>query len=144
MKMKMNTRLAAVCAGVLALSAMGATQIESIIKVAGIGMAVQQFGPQINSAINSAVRHRDTAQMSTKVVPILSAGVGGRQAIGAAQVTGPRRQIDQVTAVAQLDQDLFGRQVKARIMVPVSSQDVVRDIRRVDGVGVSAIVDLRL
>ncbi len=52
--------------------------------------------------------------------------------------------MDKVKAVAQLEQDLFGREIKIRAMIPVSSDNVVNNIRKVDGVAVSGIVDLKL
>ena len=137
-------KISYIAAGILALTAVGATQIKQIIKVIGVGAAVKQFGPQINSAINKLASHTDTTTRATKVVPIISAGINSRQAIGAAQVMGPKSLVDKVQAVAQLDQDLFGREVKIRAMIPVESQDVVKNIRKVDGVGISGIVDLKL
>ncbi|MGV3617997.1 MAG: hypothetical protein ACO1SV_21945 [Fimbriimonas sp.] len=142
--MKINRKLALTAAGVLVLSAIGATQIRQIIKVVGVGAAVKQFGPEINRGINKLTSHKDTYDMTTKVVPIISGGISSRQAVGAAQVMGPRDKVEQVQAVAQLDQDLLGREVKIRAMVPISSKEIVKDIRRVEGVGVSGIVDLKL
>ncbi len=141
MKMK---RAWFVVAGVLALSGIGATQIKEIIKIVGVGAAVKQFGPQINTAMNKLANHKDTSTRATKVVPIISAGINSRKSIGAAQVMGPKSLVDKVQAVAQLEQDLFGREIKIRAMIPVESQDVVKNIRKVDGVGVSGIVDLKL
>lgn len=139
-----NKKAWLVAAGVLALSALGATQIKQVIKIIGVGAAVKQFGPEINRGINKLANHKDTSTRTTKVVPIISAGINSRQAIGAAQVMGPKSLVDKVQAVAQLEQDLFGREVKIRAMIPVESQDVVKNIRKVDGVGVSGIVDLKL
>jgi len=130
--------------GLVALSLVAFAQIKQIIKVVGVGAAVKQFGPQINNAINKLANQRDNNRVMTKVVPIISAGLASRQAIGAAQVMGPPEQVAKVQAVAQLDQDVFGREVKIRAMVPVESKDVVKDIRRVEGVGISGIVDLKL
>jgi len=141
----MNRKKGILIAGaVLALFAVGATQVREIIKIVGVGAAVKQFGPQINSAINKLASHTDTTTRSTKVVPIISAGINSRKAIGAAQVMGPKSLVDKVQAVAQLDQDLFGNEVKIRAMIPVESQDVIKGIRKVDGVGISGIVDLKL
>ena len=126
------------------MAAIGSTQIREIIKIVGVGAAVKQFGPQINSAVNKLANHKDTSTRSTKVVPIISAGINSRKAIGAAQVMGPKSLVDKVQAVAQLDQDLFGREIKIRAMIPVESQDVVKNIRKVDGVGISGIIDLKL
>ena len=142
--MKINKKLAITAATVLALTAIGAPQIRQIIKIVGVGAGVKQFGPDINKGINKLTNHKDTFDMTTKVVPIISAGVDSRKAIGAAQVMGPKDKVDQVQAVAQLEQDLFGREVKIRAMVPIASQNVVSNIRRVEGVGVSGVVDLKL
>ena len=82
--------------------------------------------------------------MKTKVVPILSVGIGRSSAIGAAQVMGAPSQVDKVVAVAQPEADLFGRTVRIRGLIPVSSKDVVKDIKTVDGVGITGLVDIRL
>jgi hypothetical protein len=142
--MTLNKKAWLVLAGILSLTAIGATQIREIIKIVGVGAAVKQFGPQINRAINGLANHKDTSTRATKVVPIISAGINSRKAIGAAQVMGPKSLVDKVQAVAQLDQDLFGREIKIRAMIPVESQDVIKNIRKVDGVGISGIVDLKL
>lgn len=133
-----------VLAGVFAVATIGFTQIREIIKIVGVGAAVKQFGPEINRAVNKLASHKDTTTRATKVVPIISAGINSRKAIGAAQVMGPKSLVDKVQAVAQLDQDLFGREVKIRAMIPVESEDVVKNIRKVDGVGISGIIDLKL
>ena len=140
--MKFNRNIGlAVIAG-MTLSAIAAPQLKQILKIAGVGAAVKQFGPDINKAINSATKHTDKATMTTKVVPILSIGVG-RGAIGAAQVMGPRSAVNKVEAVAQIEGTLFG-EIRFKALIPVSSKDVIKDIKRVDGVGVSGIVDLKL
>jgi hypothetical protein len=80
-------------------------------------------------------------RMDNKIVPILSGGNGLR--IGAARVSGPAREVGQVKAVAQLE-DEYKDIARVRIWVPVSSEDVVRDIRRVDRVSVTGFADVRL
>ena len=140
----MNTkkvRAMAVVGGVLVLSALGASQVGALLKIAGIGLVVQKFGPQINSAMNKLESHEDRPSSVTKVVPILS--VGSRRAIGAAQVMGPKIAVDQVKAVAELDQDLFGKEVKLQAMIPIDSSGVT-NIHRVENVGVSGIVSFRV
>ena len=128
-------------AGVLVLGAIGSTQIGALIKVVGIGAVVQKFGPQINTAMNKLESHEDKISSTTKVVPILS--VGSRRAVGAAQVMGPKSAVDQVKAVAELDQDLFGREVKLQAMIPIDSNGV-SNIHRVENVGISGIVSFRV
>ncbi len=76
-----------------------------------------------------------------KIVPIISAGSGVR--VGGAQVTGPRNRVDDVVAVAQIEGS-FGNSVRARVLVPVSAQNVVQNISRVPQTSVTALVDIRL
>ena len=140
----MNTKKARalIIAGAsLGVFAIGVSQIGAVLKVVGIGAAVQKFGPEINKGMNKLASHDDTPVSWTKVVPIIS--VGSRRAIGAAQVMGPRSKVETVKAVAQLDQDLFGREVKIRAMIPIDSNGV-SNIHRVEEVGVSGIVDFRV
>jgi hypothetical protein len=137
-----KAKILSIAAGVLALTAIATPfQVRDILKVLGVGAVVQKFGPEINRAINKLTDHDDSRVSKTKVVPIIS--VGSRKAIGAAQVMGPASQVDKVKSVAQLDQDIFGREVKIRALVPISSNGV-SNIRRVEQVGISGIVDLRL
>lgn len=133
-------------AAVLAVSivAVGATQIRQAIKIIGVGAAVERFGPDMNKAINRLSKHTDSVQATTKVVPILTVGISKSSAIGAAQVTGPKAKVDQVEAVAQLTTDLFGREIRINALVPVSDKDVTKGIKKVDGVGITGIVDLKL
>jgi hypothetical protein len=145
MKMKkfLNKKWLAVVACGLVVVAV-ADPFRDLIKIVGVAAAVNQFSPQLNSAINKLDGHKDSAVMMTKVVPIISGGLNSRKAIGAAQVMGPRSQVEKVKAVAQLDQDMFGKEVKIRAMIPIETKDIVSDIKRVEGVGISGIVDLKL
>lgn len=136
--------LALVAALPLGGFAFGQIDIGDVIKVLGVGAAVKQFGPEINRSLNKLSGHKDTASVTTKVVPILSIKIlRGDNAIGAAQVSGPKAQVDKVQAVAQPETNIFGA-VRARVFIPVSSKDVVKDIKKVDGVAVTGIVDLKL
>jgi hypothetical protein len=140
--MKLNRTIGLAVATLMALSAFAAPQLKELLKIAGVGAAVKQFGPDINKAINGLTKHKDTNTMTTKVVPILSVGVG-KGAIGAAQVIGPRSAVSKVQAVAQVEGSLFG-EIRFKALIPISSKEVLKDIKRVDGVGVSGIVDLKL
>ncbi len=125
-----------------------AQDILQLIKVFGVGYAVRTFGPQINDFINSLLLSRDVeTRQTTKVVPILSLSIGldapGRAAIGAAQVAGPRAAVQRVQAVAALDANYQGV-FQVRALIPVDSLEPWKQLRRVVGVGVSAIIDLRI
>ena len=140
----MNRRIIAVLGATLALTAIGATQLKAVLKLVGVGAAVSKFGPDINKGINKLAHRTDSKTVATKVVPILTAGLGGGQTIGAAQVMGSPAAIAKVNAVAQLEQDFFGHEIRLRAMIPIASKDVIKDIKAVPGVGVSGIVDLKL
>lgn len=129
---------------VLALAAFGGAQIiGKLVKAVGVGVVVKQYGGQINGALNRLVKHQDSKAVTTKVVPIVTLGVASRNSVGAAQVMGPADRIARVGSVAQLDQDILGREIKIRALVPIEGNDP-RQLRRVQGVGVSGTVDLRL
>jgi len=125
-----------------------AQDVRSIIVTLGIGVAVKTFAPQINTFINNLLQARDAeTKATTKVVPILSISIGigapGRATVGAAQVAGPKSAVEKVQAVAAIDANFSGVwQIKA--LIPVDSLEPWKRLRRVVGVGVSAIIDVRI
>jgi hypothetical protein len=148
MKMKTGAVKAAIIAGAacLAIGAVAGAQLGSIVKGGVIAVAVDKFGPDINKAINGLLgQHGATSKYATKVVPILSLGDSGY--IGAVQVSGPEDLVKKVQGVAQLE----GRfklpvvsGIRLRGLVPVSTKNPGKSIERIEGVGVSAIVDFKL
>jgi len=124
--------------------------ITTAIKLFGIGYVVKQYGPQINDAINTLMLNNKAKNREmTKVVPILSVGVGivsGSQGsyIGAAQVQGPAAAVNKVAAVAQIE-GMFFNAVRLKGLVPVDSLNpLAGNLHRVYGVGVTALVDFQL
>lgn len=147
----LRLRLAALFLAVMLLGGTAgvyAQDVWTLIKTIGIGAAVKAFAPQINGFINNLLQARDAeTQETTKVVPILSISIGigtpGRATVGAAQVSGPKKAVERVQAVAALDanfQDVW----QIRALVPVDSLEPWKRLRRVVGVGVSAIIDVRI
>ena len=122
-----------------------AINLGSIVKVAGIGLLVDQFGPQINSFINTLMaQHNATPEFATKVVPILTVGVLGNSGyIGAAQVMGPQNLVDRVQAVVQVESSFNGNMFRIKGLIPIDSKVPV-NFSRVSGVGVSAMIDVRI
>jgi hypothetical protein len=115
--------------------------LGDIIKGGGIALLVKELGPQINSAINKAtLQYGVEVKEATKVVPIISVGKGGHA--GAAQVMGAKEDVDRVKAVAQVEGSFSKARFKA--LIPVESENAVRNLKRVNGVGVSAVIDIRL
>jgi hypothetical protein len=141
--------LIATFAAGMAAPAVAQVSIGSLIKLFGIGYVVKTFGPQINSAINTLMLNNKAENKEmTKVVPILSVGVGlsakGGSYIGAAQVQGPKAAVDKVQAVAQIE-GAFMDAVRLRGLVPVDSLNPLPgSLHRIYGVGVSALVDFKL
>ena len=123
--------------------------IGSLVKLFGIGYVVKQYGPQINDAINTLMFNNQAQNKElTKVVPIISVGVGlgttGGSYIGAAQVQGPKAALDQVQAVAQIEGSFLSA-VRLRGLVPVDSLNpLAGKLHRIYGVGVTALVDFQL
>jgi hypothetical protein len=118
-----------------------AFDIGDVIKIFGVGAAVKQFAGPIDKFINKALGERGAqVRGATKVVPIISVGRGGY--IGAAQVVGVPASVNKVKAVAQVEAR-FG-DVGGTLFVPVSSTNPGNNPKAVDGVGVSAIIDLRI
>jgi hypothetical protein len=110
-----------------------------IIKAAAIGVAANQFGPQINGFINAVFKTEGATPAGvTKVVPYLS--FGEKAYIGMMQVAGPASQVSRVKAVWQYE-DLFdsGR-VRLRVLIPSDSVNPLK-VTRVKGVGCTAIID---
>ncbi len=131
----------------LAMQARG-QDVFSIIKTLGVGYAVRTFAPQINNFINDLLQNKGAAvRAQTKVVPILSLAIGvsnpGGAYIGAAQVSGPVAAVNKVQAVAQIEAN-FQSAFRIKALVPVDSLEPWKALRRVPGVGVSAIVDIRI
>jgi len=120
-----------------------AVDLAAIVKVFGSGDLVDHIGEETNSLINTlAFNHGVKVEETTRVVPILSVGNGVH--IGAGQVSGPAEQVARVQAVAQLEGEFFAGVVRANELVPIDSLDPTKGLRRVQGVGVSAILDFRL
>lgn len=141
-----NYRVLMVAAMMLGSAAIGFGQVREIIKILGVGAAVKQFGPDINKAINGLIGHTDSDQAYTKVVPIITIGINTRGAIGAAQVRGLKKNVDKVKSVASPEAGLFGDEIRVRALIPVATDNPTdaKNLKPVEGVGVSGIVDLKL
>lgn len=119
-----------------------AVDLGDLLKIGGIILAVTAFGDQINSFINRTLDQEDAeAAGATKVVPIFSIGQGAY--IGAAQVIGVPNNVRDVQGVAAVNADLPGN-LEGTLLVPISTRRPGRSLDRVPGVGIGAIIDLRI
>lgn len=122
-------------------SAASAIDLGPLLGVVGGGLLVDAVAGPLNDFINTVTLNKGVgAKESTKVVPIVSVGSGTR--IGAAQVAGPKNTVDKTKAVAQIETSFQG--VRIKILIPIDALNPLERFRRVQGVGVSAIVDLKL
>jgi hypothetical protein len=118
-----------------------AIDLGDLLKVGGVAVVVDKFGPEIDKTINKALGERGAeAQGATKVVPIISVLTGGY--IGAAQVVGVPDKVKKVQAVAQTEPTMGG--VRVTVLVPVSTKTPHHAIERVTGVGISAVIDIKI
>lgn len=127
----------------LAASVSYGSLIGDALKVGGIGFVVSKFGNQINDFVNKLTANKNVGTtQATAVVPILSLGSGGH--IGAAQVIGSKANVAKCKAVVQIEGDgVFGSKIRARALVPVGSK-TTSNIKRIYGVGVSALIDIKI
>ena len=128
----------------LSVAAIPVTQaigLGDVLKVGGIAILVDKFSGPLNSFINTlTAKHGASSEYSTKVVPILTLGTGGY--VGAVQVTGPQNLVDATQAVIQVEAD-FNRQFRIKALIPIDSKNPT-NFSRVQGVGVSAMIDVRI
>jgi hypothetical protein len=117
--------------------------LGDIVKVGGVGLVVDKFGPQINDFINKLTANKNLGtEEATAVVPIISFGGGGY--IGAVQVIGAKENVAKCKAVVQIEGNaVFGKNIRAKALVPVGSK-TTSNIKRIYGVGVSATIDIRI
>lgn len=147
-KGKFAAIVAAAALGGAALGQVGPAQAQlgDILKGGAVLVVVDKFSGDIDRFVNKITGNRtNNTTESTRVVPILTVGRGTYA--GAVQVSGPRELVDEVKAVAQLEgQARIGGTVRARALIPVSTRGVSdpSKLSRVKGVGVSALIDLRL
>ena len=117
-------------------------QLGDLIKGGGIALIVSKFGPDINKAVNKLTNTQsETSSYLTKVVPIISGGDG--KEVGAVQVMGPKSAVSKVQAVAQLEGKFGPLGIRIRALIPIATKSI-SDIRRVPGVGISGLIDIKI
>ena len=107
--------------------------------IVGGGALVKALAEPLDDFINTVPFNRNAKfQGYTKVVPIVSIGDGTH--IGAAQVGGQAKSaVERTQAAAQLEAEFKG--VRVRILIPIDSINPIERFNRVQGVGVTAMID---
>jgi hypothetical protein len=118
-----------------------AFDLGSVLKIGGVGVVVSKFGEQLNDFLNKLLMKNGVGtNYATKVVPVISVGGGGY--VGAAQVVGPAEQVEQVKAVGQIEAGFNGNLFRAKALIPIDAESIT-NMHRIQGVGVSAMIDVR-
>ena len=131
---------------VLANAGAASASIGGILRdgaiIVGGGAAVTVLSTQLNDFINTATLNRGVQfEGYTKVVPIVTFGSDTR--IGAAQIGATTQEaMERTQAVAQLE--VTFQRIRISILVPIDSLNPIQQFRRVQGVGVTAIIDVKL
>lgn len=125
-----------------AVPAAKALGLGDVLKVGGMSVLINSFATPLNNFINTLTAKSGAGtKYATKVVPILTMGSGGY--VGAAQVTGEEALVKKTKAVIQIEGDFNGSQFRVKALIPIDSKNPV-DFSRVQGVGVSAIIDIKI
>ena len=115
--------------------------IVQALKVFGIAYVVRTYSKDMNKFVNNLAGQRGVKwEGITKVVPIISVGQGAY--IGAAQVQGTSGGVSQTRAVGQVETRIGG--LRAKLLVPVNTTAIGKSIHRIQGVGVSALLDFKI
>lgn len=110
-----------------------------IIRGAAVLAAVKVAGPQINKAVNLITLNKGEA---TKVVPWGS--FGDKAYLGGAQVASASpAMVNKVHAVWQYEGLFMNGQFRVKVLLPVTAINPI-GAKRVDGAGVTAVVDMAL
>ncbi len=143
MKKRISIGILLFCLGFAAALPVGqAFGLGDILKVGGIGVVIDKFAAPLNSFINTLTFKKGAgSDYATKVVPIISFGNGGY--LGAAQVMGSQELVNKTQAVVQIESDFSGSTFRVKALVPIDSKNPV-NFSRVNGVGISAMIDVRI
>jgi hypothetical protein len=107
-----------------------------LIKAGAVALAVNAAARQLNDLINAITFNNNRSQ--TKVVPM--ATFGEKAYVGGGQLSGSPTQIAKAKLLWQYE-DLFDRgRFRVKVLVPTDAASPTR-IRRVPGVGLSALID---
>lgn len=112
------------------------------IKIVGIDILVDKFGSKLNKFINQFMDNNDVSTNSASKVVTIVSPIGNKH-IGAAQVVGSKQAVAKVGAVAQLETSFMDKLFRIKVLIPIEGKDASQ-LKRVPGVGVSAVIDVKI
>jgi len=117
-------------------------QWGSQLKEKGTELVLDHFAGTVNDYVNEQAPLKVEAGYETKIVPVVTIGSNGY--IGAAQVSGPKEQVEKCKAALTVEGKLASGAVRIQYLIPIDVNHPVSldQVRRVQGVGVTARLDL--
>ena len=113
-----------------------------MLKEKGMSLTLDHFSEKINEYVNENAPLKIEKGCATKIVPVVT--IGSKGYIGAAQVSGPKEQVDKCKAALTVEGKLASGAVRIQYLVPIDTNKPTSldNVHRVQGVGVSARLDL--
>ena len=117
-------------------------ELSDTLKEKGMTLALDHFSGKINDYVNENAPFKIEEGYETKIVPVVT--VGSKGYIGAAQICGPKEQLEKCKAALTVEGQLASGAVRVQYLVPIDTAKPtsLENVRRVQGVGVSARLDL--
>ena len=113
-----------------------------MLKEKGMSLVLDHFSGKIDEYVNANAPLKIEKGFATKIVPVVT--IGSKGYIGAAQVSGPKEQVDKCKAALTVEAQLASGAVRIQYLVPIDTNKPTSldNVHRVQGVGVSARLDL--
>ena len=113
-----------------------------ILKEKSVTLVLDHFSEKIDEYVNENAPLKIEKGCATKIVPVVT--IGSKGYIGAAQVSGPKEQVDRCKAALTVEGQLASGAVRIQYLVPIDTNKPASldNVHRVRGVGVSARLDL--
>ena len=113
-----------------------------MLKEKGMTLVLDHFSGKIDEYVNENAPLKIEKGFATKIVPVVT--IGSKGYIGAAQVSGPKEQVDKCKAALTVEAQLASGAVRIQYLVPIDTNKPTSldNVHRVQGVGVSARLDL--
>ena len=117
-------------------------ELSDMLKEKSMSLALDHFSGKINDYVNENAPFKIEEGYETKIVPVVT--VGSKGYIGAAQICGPKEQLEKCKAALTVEGQLASGTVRVQYLVPIDTAKPtsLENVHRVQGVGVSARLDL--
>ena len=117
---------------------------SDMLKEKGMSLMLDNFSGKIDEYVNENAPVKMENGCATKIVPVVT--IGSKGYIGAAQISGPKEQVEKCKAALTVEGQLASGAVRVQYLIPIDTNKPVSldSVHRVPGVGVSARLDLGL